>query len=67
MNKALQNLLILAIVFAVALNYPFISIANRGYHSGQLPKLFLHIFLIWLVTIIIAFILVKQKPGAKDE
>jgi hypothetical protein len=56
-----QKLILLSILLLVLLSYPFISIANKIELAGGFPVLYLYIFLVWLITIIVLYLLADQK------
>lgn len=64
MKRPIPNLVMLSIMLLVALNYPFLAIANRVESFGTL---FLFIFIFWIVAIGLAYFFVSKKADSTDE
>lgn len=64
MKRSVQNLVIISIVLLVVLNYPFVSVANRGANFGTL---FLFLFIIWFLAIGLAYFFIFKGGDDTDE
>lgn len=64
MKRPIPNLVMLSIMLLVALNYPFLTVANRVESYGTL---FLFIFVLWIVAIGLAYFFVSKKADSTDE
>jgi threonine/homoserine/homoserine lactone efflux protein len=56
-----QKLIFASIVFALAVSYPFVTIANKKKQWTHIPLLYLYLFIVWFVFIIWIAIIADRK------
>jgi len=56
-----QKLIFASIVFALAISYPFLTLANTKKHWLHIPVLYLYLFVAWLLFIIWVAIIADRK------
>jgi len=60
-----KRLLFISILFLVLLNFPFISIFNKGGLVAGVPVLYGYIMLVWLLCIVAIGVLVDWKRAKR--
>jgi hypothetical protein len=56
-----QKLIFASIVFALAISYPFLTLANTKKNWLHIPVLYLYLFVAWLLFIIWVAIIADRK------
>ncbi|RSK33298.1 hypothetical protein [Hymenobacter metallilatus] len=56
-----QRLLFVAVLFAVLLNFPFLSVFNHAGHVAGIPVLYLYVLAAWVLLVLITGWLVRKE------
>ena len=67
MKKPRETLLILVIVAACGLNYPWLSIVSVPQLVFGIPLLYFYLFGLWLLFICLVYLLVKRLDTTREE
>lgn len=65
-NTVRARYVFIALLLALAVNYPMLSAANKNVFLFGLPLLYVYIGTVWLVFILLLFFTVNRKP-TRDE
>ena len=57
MKKLPKYLLLVAITFAILMNFPVLGIFNKEISIGSFPLLYIYIFGVWIVTIVFLWVI----------
>ena len=65
-NKPRELIVVLFIAALLALNYPLVSLFDRLLQPFGIPLLYLHLFLGWLVVIVLLALIMERPPRERD-
>jgi len=65
-NTVRARYVFIALLLALAVNYPMLSAANKNVFLFGLPLLYVYIGAVWLLFILLLFFTVNRKP-TRDE
>lgn len=60
-QQSKESIIILFVVGALALNYPFLDLFDRAWLPFGIPLLYLYLYLIWLVVIVLLIVIVERS------
>ncbi|MFO7642392.1 MAG: hypothetical protein R6X17_14360 [Candidatus Competibacteraceae bacterium] len=60
-QQSKESIVILFVVGALALNYPFLELFDRGWMPFGIPLLYLYLYLLWLVIIVLLIVIVEHS------
>jgi hypothetical protein len=68
-QQSKESIVILFVVGALALNYPFLDLFDRAWMPFNIPLLYLYLYLLWLVLIVLLIVIVEhsQVPPVEGE
>ena len=61
-QQSKESLVVLFVVGALALNYPFLNLFDRAWMPLGIPLLYLYLYLLWLALIVALIVIVKHSP-----
>lgn len=62
-----RRLFFISVLFMVLLNFPVLSIFNKGGTVGGMPVLYFYITLVWLVCIVAIGLLINHKSAGENR
>lgn len=60
-QQSKESIIILFVVGALALNYPFLDLFDRAWLPFGIPLLYLYLYLVWLVIIALLIVIVERS------
>lgn len=66
-KKAVTYLVVIFIVFAFALHYPFLAVANKTGFIYGIPVFLVYLIAIWLLLIIASYIVIRKKRSEDNH
>lgn len=58
-----RQIVFMVLMFSLLFNYPILSIFNKSVFYGDIPLLFIYLFVVWFVMIVLLFYLAKIPKG----
>lgn len=62
-----QKLIVTSIILFMAFTYPIVSIANHNRFAGNIPMLFIYIFVVWIIGIVTLYRIADHQSKKPDE
>ena len=60
-QQSKESIIILFVVSALLLNYPFLDLFDRAWLPFGIPLLYLYLYLVWLVMIALLIVIVERS------
>lgn len=60
-QQSKESIIILFVVGALVLNYPFLDLFDRAWLPFGIPLLYLYLYLVWLVIIVLLIVIVERS------
>ena len=66
-KKAVTYLVVIFLVFAAALHYPFLAVANKPVLVSGIPVFLIYLMVVWLLLVAVGFVIIRKNRSEDNH